>query len=236
MLEVAFGVRSLMQTGTCRPFFTRQIVSTEYLIYEWEYGREVLAIVARVFAMVPVVVLRGGYDVLEETEIDARIGMDEHGVYSHENDIGIEGDGGKPKHIKRDKGHRPGNEYIYKMGTGTSQPVHIDRGMMHRMETPEIRMAMKEPVRPILEQVGNEERKQQLDCEWQTLHPMVQTIEPHTAKEQLGRYLCYHPEELDEQMAYHKIDQVGTPFRVEFGWLGIFWEDHFYRHKDGCHK
>lgn len=105
------------QAGAFGPGIAWQVVGAEDLIDKGEYGGKVLSVVCGVFAMVPVMVLGGSNNILQEAKVDAGVGMDEHGMDGHEDDISIESDLGKPKHIQGNKGHGPGDKDIYKMGS-----------------------------------------------------------------------------------------------------------------------
>ena len=109
--------------------------------------------------MVPVMVLWRSENIFQKAEIDTCIGMDQYRMDGHENNIRIKRDLGETEYVQGDKRHRACYKNIDKMGARTCQPIHMHRGMMHRMKAPEIRMGMEKAMRPILEEVSNQERK-----------------------------------------------------------------------------
>ncbi len=151
LFDEPFGIAALMHTGTGRPGVAGQVVSSKHHINYREDGSEVFAVVLRVFAVVPVVVLWGGKNILQRAKIDPGISMYQHGMYSNENNIRIENSGRKTQHIQRYKRHGTGKENVDEMRTATRQPIHVLRGVVHGMKPPQIHMRMKNAVCPVLE-------------------------------------------------------------------------------------
>ena len=125
--------------------------------------------------MMPVMILRGSEDVFYKAKVDSCIGMNQHRMYCHENNVGIEGDFWKPKYIQWYEGHWAGNEDVYEMCSGTRQPVHVLRGMMYWMKPPQVGVRMKETMRSVLKQVSYKKREEQFHYEWQLLYPLLNT-------------------------------------------------------------
>ena len=88
-----------MYPSACRPFLSWQIISTKHPVDKREDRGEVMAIILRVFAMVPMVVLWSGENVLQGTEIYPGIGMDQYRMYGNKNDVYVENSGGKSKNV-----------------------------------------------------------------------------------------------------------------------------------------
>ena len=84
----------------------------------------------------PVVVLRGSEQVFQKAKINTGIRMDQHCVDGYKNNVYIKNSRWKAKYIQWDKGHRPGEKYIHKMGAATGKPIHILCRMVDRVETP----------------------------------------------------------------------------------------------------
>ena len=161
------------QPGAFGPGIAWQIVSAENFIDKQEYGCKVFAIVPRVFAMVPVMVLGRGKNIFQEAKVDAGVCMNEHRMNGHENDIGIKSDLRKSKNIQGNKGHWPGYKDVYKMGPWSGQPIHIFCGMVYGMEAPQVGVWMEKAMGGILKKVGDQEGEEKLNNIRKLLHPML---------------------------------------------------------------
>lgn len=78
-----------MHTSSRRPFFIRQIISAKHHINKRKDGSKIMSVIFGVFTMVPVMVLRCGKYVLDESKVDSGVGMDKYGVNSYENNINV---------------------------------------------------------------------------------------------------------------------------------------------------
>ena len=108
--------------------------------------------------------------------------------------------------------------------------------MVYGMETPQIGMGMEKAMGGILKEVGDQEGEDQLNDIRQLLHPQLEVGQSDPSKEEFGRLLGDHAKELNEQMADHKIKQVGSPFFVKLALLPVFGEHHFNGNKDHGHQ
>lgn len=103
------------QPGTFGPGIAWQVISAEYLIDEREDGGKILSVIPGILAVVPVVVLRRGKNIFQETEVDTCVGMNKHGMNGHENNVRIESDLREAENVQRNKGHGTGDKDVHKM-------------------------------------------------------------------------------------------------------------------------
>ena len=81
-----------MQASAGGPLITGKIISAEYPVNKRKYSGEVFTIKLRILAMVPVMILWRGKDILYKSEIDPGICMYKYGMNRHKNNIGVESD------------------------------------------------------------------------------------------------------------------------------------------------
>lgn len=186
--------------------------------------------------MMPMVILRCGNDVLQKSKIDSRIRMNQHGMDGHKQNINIKYQRRKPKYIQGRKRRTSGHKNIDEMRPASCQPIHVVRGMVYGMKSPEIRIRMEKTMRPILTEICDKKCHQQLHNKRQILHPFLQATEIHLSKRFGDGSSDQNTKKLNEQMTDREIHQIGFPFFVESRLIRTLWPHHFDRHKNDGHK
>ena len=74
-----------------------------------------MPVIFRIFTMVPMMVLWRCKNILDETEVNPGIGMNQYGVNGDKNDVNIEYRGRKSEYIQWDERHGPCKKYINKV-------------------------------------------------------------------------------------------------------------------------
>src|SRR4051812_1170299 len=98
--------------------------------------------------------------------------------------------------------------------------------MVHRVKAPEVVVAVKKTVCPILEQVSDKKSKDKFDDEGQLLNPLMKTAQADPSKKQPGWLLGDDSEKLYKKVAHDKINQVGAPFLMKLALVFIFRQYH----------
>lgn len=143
----------------------RQVVAAEQAVQERQ-GRRVVAVDVVVAAVVPVVEGRRGHEPLQRAEAPAQVGVDEeapHGAeHQQQRRRGAAGGvwRGQAEQVERHQAEQAGDDHVDRMRAGIGQEVHALGAVVQRVEAPQPRDFMAEPVAPVEAGLGDDEGEQ----------------------------------------------------------------------------
>jgi hypothetical protein len=85
--------------------------------------REILVHRFRLRAVVPVVEARRADDACQAPEREADVGVHEHGVEGHEDEVGVHGPGREAEDVQRHEGDRARDDGVHQVDARAREPV-----------------------------------------------------------------------------------------------------------------
>jgi len=130
-----------------------QVVCAEEFVEQRKVNREIHVDGLFLDAVVPVMEAGRDEEFLEAPELPAEVRVRESGEEIHDQHIGVHRALGEAQQDHRKDGGATQHEDFEEVHPRTSHPVHVLRGVMHRVEAPQRRDAMNQAMHPVLHEI-----------------------------------------------------------------------------------
>ena len=180
----------------------------------------------------PVVKAGRGEDARQGTEVDAQVGVDQHGLKRDEDEIGIGGGGREAEHVDRHEAHRARHDDVDQVQARAGQPVEVAARVVDGVKAPEQGHLVKEPVDGVLSEIGDQEDLAELQDPGLAGEPILQSRAHRPAEEDRRGHQGQEHRGLDTQMAHREVREVRGPAGPEDLLLGPLGEELLDRHEE----
>ncbi len=188
----------------------------EQLVDPREVDREVHIEGLAFQPVVPVMEARRGDPVAQPVEVPADIGVQQRRPDIDEADIGLHHRGAKAQREQRQRCHRAQQHDLDHMHPRSRQPVHRLGAVVHRVEAPQERHLMEQPVVPILQHVRGDQHDGELHQPRQVRDHRPERLPiARIGVDDLRRRQRQERQNLHEHRADEEVEQILAPFIAE---------------------
>ena len=197
------------------PLVARHVVGAEDPIDPRHVHREILVDGLRRRAVVPVMESRHHEHPLQPAAPKPDVRVDEHRVKRHKYEIGVHGRRREAQQHYWNQSEPSGDDDVDQVEARSGNPVERDARVMDRVKPPERGHRVKEPMRRVLAEVGDDHHLDKLQRQRLRLDGLMQPGAAGRRRDHGCRHHRQQRRDLDQQVADEEMQRVGGPAGAE---------------------